>query len=98
MPKRTFKGKKILVKNSTFKIPGKKISIILDTAPIPNINNLIKDSDLLITESTWSSEFKDEVQKLLRQVGYKADEAVFIPISGYKGDNVFNKSTICSLF
>ena len=59
----TFKGKKILVKNATFKIPGKKISIILDTAPIPNINNLIKDSDLLITESTWSSEFKEEVQK-----------------------------------
>ncbi len=34
------------------------------------------------------NEVKDEVSKLLKNVGYKVDEIPFIPISAFKGDNV----------
>ncbi|MFC2143182.1 translation elongation factor EF-1 subunit alpha [Candidatus Aenigmatarchaeota archaeon] len=34
----------------------------------------------------------EEVQKLLKGIGYKVDEIQFIPTSGYKGDNVVKKS------
>ncbi|MDO8640798.1 MAG: EF-Tu/IF-2/RF-3 family GTPase, partial [Nitrosarchaeum sp.] len=38
-------------------------------------------------------EVKAEVIKLLKSVGFKAEETQFIPISAYQGDNVVNKST-----
>jgi len=36
---------------------------------------------------------KEEVAKLLKTVGYKVDTIPMIPISAFKGDNVFKKST-----
>jgi elongation factor 1-alpha len=38
-------------------------------------------------------EVKEEVSKLLKSVGYKADTIVFIPIASFPGDNVVKKST-----
>lgn len=38
------------------------------------------------------NEVKEEVGKLLKNVGYKVDEIPFIPISAFKGDNVVKKS------
>ena len=35
---------------------------------------------------------KKELGNLLKQIGYKVEEIQFIPMSGYQGDNVFNKS------
>jgi len=35
---------------------------------------------------------KEDVSKLLKSIGYKPEEVVFIPISALKGDNVVNKS------
>lgn len=58
-----YNNKKISVKKATIPIKGKKITIIMDTAPCKNIEKLAKDSDLLITEATWTSEFKNWVQK-----------------------------------
>ncbi len=37
-------------------------------------------------------EVKAAVQKLLRLVGYRADKIPIIPVSGYKGDNLVEKS------
>ncbi len=37
-------------------------------------------------------EVKKEVEVLLKNVGFKADQYTFIPISGYKGDNVAKAS------
>ncbi len=58
-----YKGKKITVKNATIKKPGKKITIILDTAASPNITKFAQNSDLLICESTWSNELQYLTQK-----------------------------------
>ena len=58
----TYKGHKILVKDATTLVPGKKISIISDTTPTSKIVKAVKDSDLLITESTFTSELKDKAR------------------------------------
>ncbi len=60
-----FKGKKIKSKDITYKQEGRKITIILDTAMNPNAITLAKDSDLLITESTFlaSSENGENLAK-----------------------------------
>ncbi|MAG45225.1 MAG: hypothetical protein CMH63_00425 [Nanoarchaeota archaeon] len=59
----TYKGKKILASKATDLIPGKKITIIMDTAPTKSALILAKNSDLLITESTWSEELSSLVKK-----------------------------------
>ena len=59
----TYKGRKISPSKATTLIPGKKITIITDTAPTPSLNTLAKNSDLLIAESTWGSELKEFVEK-----------------------------------
>jgi elongation factor 1-alpha len=45
----------------------------------------------------WSqaryNEIKDEVTKYLQKVGYKTDGIPFVPISGWLGDNMLEKST-----
>ncbi len=51
-----FKGRKIKAKDLTYKQESKKVSIVLDTAMNNNIIPLVKDSDILICESTYSSE------------------------------------------
>ncbi len=58
-----YKGKKIYASKATIKLPGKKIAIALDTAPCKNLDKLSKNSDLLIAEATWTSDFKDLVEK-----------------------------------
>lgn len=37
-------------------------------------------------------EVKKDVDKLLKSVGYRDEQVKFVPISAFKGDNVFNKS------
>ncbi len=39
------------------------------------------------------NEIKNEVTTLLKSVGYKTDQIIFLPISAYKGDNVVKAST-----
>ena len=58
----SYKGHKILVKDATTLVPGKKVSIILDTSPSQKIINAVKNSDLLITESTFSSKLKEKAR------------------------------------
>lgn len=54
----TYKGKKYLAKNLTYKEGEKKISFVLDTSFNKKIIPFIKDSDLLVFESTYSDELK----------------------------------------
>ena len=58
-----YKGKKILASKATNIIPGKKITIIMDTAPTKNAVKIAKNSDLLIAESTWSKDLEKFVMK-----------------------------------
>ncbi len=74
-----YKGKRIFVKNATIPVKGKKVTIIMDTAPCKNAEKLAKDSDLLIIESTWEDKLKDLVKKrkhltskLAAKIGKKA--------------------------
>jgi len=55
-----YKGKKISPKEATYKVEGRKITIILDTKKCKNIFLLAKDSDLLIVECVY----KEELQEL----------------------------------
>jgi len=75
-----FKGKKIKVENATFLKKGKKITIILDTEFTNNAISLSKNSDILVSEATFSDELKDKAKetkhltaKQAAQIAKKAD-------------------------
>jgi ribonuclease Z len=59
----TYKGHKILVKNATTLVPGKKVSVISDTSYLKKIINVVKNSDILITESTFTSDLKEKAKQ-----------------------------------
>ncbi len=58
-----YKGKKYLAKNLTFQEGGKKISFVFDTSANKGIVPFVKNSDLLISESTFSSELEERAKK-----------------------------------
>jgi ribonuclease Z len=55
-----FEGKKYLAKNFTFKEAEKKSSFVLDTSFNKEIIPFVKNSDLLICESTFGEDFKEK--------------------------------------
>lgn len=55
----TYKGKKYLAKNLTYEQGEKKISIVLDTSFNKKITPFVKNSDVLICESTFMPSLKD---------------------------------------
>jgi len=58
-----WEGKKITVEKATTKILGKKVTILLDTMKCDNCIKLAEDSDLLITEATFSSKDKETAKE-----------------------------------
>lgn len=44
------------------------------------------------------NEIKDEVSKFLTKVGYKGDQVPFVPVSGWNGDNLIERSTNMSWY
>ena len=67
-----FNGKKIAPKDVTYIEQGKKISIIADTIPCKNAVTLAKDADLLICESTYSSELEEKGEAYGHMTGKQA--------------------------
>ncbi len=59
----TFNGKTFLAKNLTYQEEGKKISFVLDTSFNDKIIPFVKNSDLLICESTFGDELKDKADE-----------------------------------
>lgn len=59
----TWEGKKIKNKLATKIVKGKKVSFILDTGFTKNIINLVKDSDVLVCESTHSDELVEKAKE-----------------------------------
>lgn len=53
---------------------------------------VINKMDAVGYDEAAFNKIKAEVTKLIAGVGYKAEEIPFIPVSGYKGDNVVKKS------
>jgi len=54
-----YDGKKYLAKNLTYEEDGKKISFVFDTSVNERIVPFVKDSDLLICESTFDAESEE---------------------------------------
>jgi elongation factor 1-alpha len=52
----------------------------------------INKMDAVKYEEATYNKIKEEVSKILTQLGYKADQIPFIPLSAYMGDNVVKKS------
>ena len=59
----TYNGKKISPTKGTILIPGKKISIVFDTRYNKKISTIVKNSELLIIESTFLDKEKDKAKK-----------------------------------
>jgi len=56
-------GKKIKSDDATKITKGKKVSIIFDTVPCKSLDNLAKDSDLLICEATYLSNLEEKAKE-----------------------------------
>ncbi len=55
-----FKGKKISPRNTTMIVKGRKIAFITDTLLVKNCYKLAENADLLVSESTYTSDLKDK--------------------------------------
>ncbi|RME54475.1 translation elongation factor EF-1 subunit alpha [Candidatus Woesearchaeota archaeon] len=62
------------------------------TLGVQQLHVLVNKMDTVNYDEAKYNAVKDEVSKLLAQVGYKPDAVKFIPISALQGDNVVKKS------
>ena len=65
---------------------------LLRTMGVKNICVAINKMDALNYEESKFNKVKEDVSKLLQQVGIKPDATTFIACSGLKGDNIHKKS------
>lgn len=68
----SFGGKKFLAKDLTYKEEDLKISVVLDTLYKKEIESFVKNSDLLICESSFDSELKDKAKEHLHLTAEQA--------------------------
>lgn len=66
---------------------------LLKTMGVSQIAVAVNKMDTVDYKEDAFNKVKEEVSTLLKQAGYKLDKVTFLAISGYKGDNVFKKST-----
>lgn len=66
--------------------------ILCRTMNVKQIGILVNKMDTVNYDKAKFDAVKAEITTLLKQVGYKAEEVPFIPISAWKGDNVVKKS------
>jgi elongation factor 1-alpha len=59
--------------------------------------NKMDEKTVAYSESRYT-EIKAEVTSFLKKIGYKTDIIKFIPISGFNGDNMIEKSTNMSWY
>ncbi len=62
------------------------------TMNVKQIGVLVNKMDAVNYDEAKFKTVKEEVGKLLQQVGYKLDQVPFIPVSAWKGDNIAKKS------
>ena len=70
----SYKGKKYKAKNLTYLEKGKKVSVVMDTSMNKKIVSFVKDSDLLICESSFDSNFKDKAKEYLHLTSEQAGQ------------------------
>jgi len=69
-----YKGKKYLAKNLTFREADKKISVIMDTSLNKRIAPFVKNSDLLICESSFGSDLEKQAKERFHFTAKQAGE------------------------
>ncbi len=69
-----YQGKKYLAKNLTYAEDGKKISFVFDTSFNDRIIPFVKNSDLLICESTFGTELEDRAEEYKHLTSKKTAE------------------------
>ncbi|RLG27751.1 translation elongation factor EF-1 subunit alpha [Methanosarcinales archaeon] len=62
------------------------------TLGVQQMGVLVNKMDTVNYDEAKFNQVKEELSKLLKQVGYNPEEVPFIPISALKGDNVVQKS------
>jgi ribonuclease Z len=70
----TYKGKKYLAKNLTFSEGNKKISFVFDTSINKNIVPFVKDSNILICESSFDSGLENRAKEYKHLTAKQAGE------------------------
>ncbi len=65
---------------------------LLRTMGVRQIAVLINKMDTIDYKEDAYKKIKDDVSIILKQAGYKIEEIPFIPISGFKGENLIKKS------
>lgn len=58
-----YKGKRYLSKSLTYVEKGKKISFVLDTSLNDKISKFVKNSDIFVSESTFTSDFEEKAKE-----------------------------------
>lgn len=69
-----YEGKKYLAKNLTFKEDDLKISFVLDTSMNDRAVKLVENSDLLVCEASYSSEWEDKAREFHHLTSKQAAE------------------------
>ena len=64
-------GKRVLAKDVTYNVAGKKIAFIPDTQPCPELVEIARYADVLVCESTFSSE-EENAQQFRHMTAAKA--------------------------
>ena len=70
----SYKGKKYKAKDLTFKDSGKKVSFVLDTVMNNKIVGFVKNSDVLVCESTFSKELESKAREYKHLTSKQAGE------------------------
>jgi ribonuclease Z len=70
----TLNGKKIKPEQVSYKQPGRKLTIIMDTKICSNCIEIAKNSDLLISEATYCSETENKAEEYFHLTGKQAAE------------------------
>ncbi|MBW2991895.1 ribonuclease Z [Candidatus Woesearchaeota archaeon] len=74
-----WKGRTVKTDDATYIVKGRKITYIADSLPCKNVVNLANDADLLISESSYTTEHQEKAEEYkhmtAREVGLMANKA-----------------------
>ena len=82
----------VVAANDSVMEQTKEHAYLAKTLGVGQIIIAINKMDMVNYDEAKYNAVKDDVSKLLSQIGYKVDEVPFIPISALQGDNIAKKS------
>ncbi|MBS1266573.1 MAG: Elongation factor 1-alpha [Candidatus Woesearchaeota archaeon] len=85
-------GVLVVAANDGVMAQTKEHVFLAKTLGVDQLTVIINKMDVVNYDESKFKSVKEGTEKLLKSVGYKVDKITFIPTSGLKGDNVFDKS------